>query len=145
MKFINLLKEEIKFQAQFQSSDKKMIEDFVTFVSKELGIKDEIIITLQNDKNGIKTTAVYNYGNGEPSSIKVYCRDRQLVDVLRSVAHEMTHHMQFEGGKLDEKPSDVGGSIEDEANARAGEIIKKFANLGNDIYPEGITDSDINE
>jgi|SaaInl5LU_22_DNA_1037371.scaffolds.fasta_scaffold00810_14 hypothetical protein len=145
MKFISLLKEEIKYQAQFESNDKKLIEDFVKFTMRELGIKEEITVNLQNDKNGIKTTAVYNYGGGEQSSIKVYCRDRQLVDILRSIAHEMTHHMQFENGQLDEKPADVGGPIEDEANAKAGEIVKKFAKLGNDIYPEGVNPDDIDE
>ena len=44
--------------------------------------------------------------------------------------------MQYETGKLDEKPADVGGPIEDEANAKAGELVKKFAQMGNDIYPK---------
>ena len=108
MKLINILKESIQYKVQFESSDKKMVEEFVTFIKKELSIKEDIDVILQNDKNGIKTTAVYNYCGGEKSTIKVYCRDRQLIDVLRSIAHEMTHHMQYETGKLDEKPADVG-------------------------------------
>ena len=145
MKLINILKESIQYKVQFESKDKKFIEDFVDFIKRELSIKEDIDVILQNDKNGIKTTAVYNYGGGEPSSIKVYCKDRQLVDVLRSIAHEMTHHMQFETGKLEEKPADVGGPIEDEANSKAGELIKKFAQLGNDIYPEGVKPEDMDE
>jgi len=137
MKFLRLLKEEIEYKAQLDASKKKHVEEFVKFIQKELGIKEEIKITLQNDKSGIKTTAVYNYGGGESSKIKVYVGNRQLVDILRSIAHEMTHHMQFEQGKLENKPADVGGSIEDEANARAGELIKKYAQQGNeDIYPK---------
>lgn len=145
MKLINILKESIQYKVQFESEDKKMIQDFVDFVKRELSIKEDIDVILQNDKSGIKTTAVYNYGGGQPSSIKVYCKDRQLVDILRSIAHEMTHHMQFETGKLDEKPADVGGPIEDEANAKAGEFIKKFAQMGNDIYPEGVKPEDMEE
>lgn len=146
MKLISLLKESIKYQVQIDSEQKRHIESFVDFVSKELGIKEEIEIILQNDKNGIKTTAVYNYGGGKPSSIKVFCKDRLLVDILRSIAHEMTHHMQFETGKLDEKPADVGGPIEDEANSKAGEFIKKYAKMGNeDIYPPGVNPEDLSE
>ena len=140
MKLVNILRESIQYKIQFESSDKKMVEDFVSFIKKELSIKEDIDIILQNDKNGIKTTAVYNYGDGK-SVIKVYCRDRQLIDVLRSIAHEMTHHMQYETGKLDEKPADVGGPIEDEANAKAGELVKKFAQMGNDIYPKSEDDT----
>jgi len=145
MKLINILKESIVYRAQIESNDKKMVEDFVEFIKKELSIKEDIDIILQNDKSGIKTTAVYNYGGGEKSTIKVYCKDRQLVDILRSIAHEMTHHMQFENGQLEEKPANVGGPIEDEANARAGELIKKFAQMGNDIYPEGVKPEDMEE
>lgn len=141
MKLINLLRESIQYKIQFDTEDKKMVDDFVSFIKNELSIKEDIDIILQNDKNGIKTTAVYNYGGGDKSMIKVYCRDRQLIDVLRSIAHEMTHHMQYETGKLDEKPADVGGPIEDEANARAGELVKKFAQMGNDIYPKSEDDT----
>jgi hypothetical protein len=145
MKLINILKESIIYRAQIESNDKKMVEDFVEFIKRELSIKEDIDIILQNDKSGIKTTAVYNYGGGEKSTIKVYCKDRQLVDILRSIAHEMTHHMQFENGQLEEKPANVGGPIEDEANAKAGELIKKFAQMGNDIYPEGVKPEDMEE
>ena len=137
MKLLNILKESIKYNVQFESADKQMIQKFVDFVKKELSIKEDIDVILQNDKNGIKTTAVYNYGGGQSSTIKVYCKDRQMVDILRSIAHEMTHHMQYETGKLEKKPADVGGPIEDEANAKAGEFIKKFAQMGNEIYPKG--------
>jgi hypothetical protein len=146
MKFIQILKEEIQYKAQFSSNERRHIESFIKFILSELGINEEIDIILQNDKNGIKTTAVYNYGGGQPSTIKVYCRERLLVDVLRSIAHEMVHHMQFENGKLEDKPQNVGGPIEDEANAKAGELVKKYAKNGNeDIYPSEFNVGDLNE
>lgn len=128
---------------QFDSSEKKTIDDFVEFVKKELGIDNEVDIQLQNNKDGIKTTAVYKYQDEgdedfEQSHIKVLAFGRALVDVLRSIAHELVHHKQNEDGELKGKISNVGGRIEDEANAKAGEFIKKFAQMGNDIYPEGV-------
>lgn len=59
-----------------------------------------------------------------------------LVDVMRSIAHEMVHHRQFEQGKLSVRPPDIGGEIEDEANAVAGQIIKLFAKEDQTIYDE---------
>jgi len=50
-----------------------------------------------------------------------------LADVLRSVAHEMTHMMQDEMGLIKGPIRDAGGFHEDQANAKAGEIIKLFA------------------
>jgi hypothetical protein len=55
---------------------------------------------------------------------------------MRSIAHEMVHHRQFEQGRLGVKPPDIGGEIEDEANAVAGQIIKLYAKEDKTIYDE---------
>ena len=56
--------------------------------------------------------------------IKVYGKNRALVDVLRSIAHELVHHKQYENDELKGDIPDIGGPIEDEANAFAGRFIK---------------------
>jgi len=138
------LNEEVETKGvQFDSSEKKTIDDFVEFVKKELGINNEVDIQLQNNKDGIKTTAVYKYQDEgdedfEQSHIKVFALGRALVDVLRSIAHELVHHKQNEDGELKGKHSNVGGPIEDEANAVAGEMIKAYGLEHPEIYPEGV-------
>ena len=126
-------------ESQFDSSEKKTIDDFVDFVKKELNIKNDVEVKLQNDKDGIKTTAVYKYEDGnekeiENSEIRVFTLGRALVDVLRSIAHELVHHMQNEKGDLEGKVSNVGGPIEDQANSVAGEMIKKYGLKDPEIY-----------
>ena len=74
--------------------------------------------------HGITTTALYEIGN---NSCKVYCKNRQLSDCLRSIAHEMTHMMQDQFGLIKGKIRDAGGFHEDQANAKSGEILKLFA------------------
>jgi len=128
---------------QFDSSEKKTIDDFVEFVKKELGIENEVDVILQNNKDGIRTTAVYKYQDEgdedfEQSHIKVFALGRALVDVLRSIAHELVHHKQNEDGELKGKHSNVGGPIEDEANAVAGEMIKAYGLEHPEIYPKGV-------
>ena len=73
---------------------------------------------------GISTTALYEVGN---NCCKVYCKNRALADVLRSVAHEMTHMMQDQIGILKGPIRDAGGFHEDQANSKAGELLKLFA------------------
>jgi hypothetical protein len=46
----------------------------------------------------------------------------------------MVHHKQFEQGRLEVKPPDIGGEIEDEANAKAGQYIKMFSKIDPSIY-----------
>lgn len=114
---------------------KKKLSDFVKFVRKELELKTVPTIQIQNGKGNLKTTANYDYTK-ENKIVKVNGRNRALVDIMRSVAHELVHHKQFEQGRLEEPPPDIGGEIEDEANAKAGQFIKMYAKIDDSIYEE---------
>jgi Zn-dependent peptidase ImmA (M78 family) len=112
------------------------LNEFVKFVKKELDIKNMPEILVKATRDGLKTTANYDYRQ-ENKVVKVYGKNRALVDVMRSIAHELVHHKQFEDGRLDgPKPPDIGGEIEDEANAKAGQFIKMFSRLDETIYDE---------
>jgi len=120
----------------FLNDNKKdKLNKFVKFVKDELGIKEMPTISVQNHREGLKTTANYDYTK-ENKVVKVCSKNRALVDVMRSIAHELVHHKQFEQGKLEVKPPDIGGEIEDEANAKAGQFIKMFAKIDQTIYDE---------
>jgi hypothetical protein len=121
---------------EFLNDDKKKkLDEFVKFVKKELEIKKLPSISIQNGKGKLKTTANYDYTK-ENKVIKVNGKNRMLVDIMRSIAHELVHHKQFEQGRLKVKPPDIGHSIEDEANAKAGQFIKMFALKNHDIYDD---------
>jgi uncharacterized protein YajQ (UPF0234 family) len=119
-----------------EEKDKERIVEFVKFVKDELGLKLTPTIKLLNGRGDLKTTAHYNYSKPE-KVIKVNAKNRHIVDVMRSIAHEMVHHRQFEQGRLDgPKPPDIGGDIEDEANSLAGQFIKMFSKKDSTIYDE---------
>lgn len=103
---------------------KYAIVKFIKFINDELNITTPFKVKLVTQRDDdLKTYAYYNPTNGD---VKVYCKDRGLADVLRSIAHELIHHQQNQLGKLDEPVQDVGGEIEDEANSIAGQLVKKF-------------------
>lgn len=112
---------------------KKLLNEFVRFVRDELKIESAPKIQIMNGRKELKTTANYDYTKKD-KIIKVNGKGRAIVDIMRSVAHELTHHKQYEQGRLKVKPPDIGGEIEDEANAKAGQLIKKFALKHNNIY-----------
>ena len=121
---------------RFLTDDKKdKLNKFVKFVKDELGIEKMPTVSIQNNREGLKTTANYDYTK-ENKVVKVCSKNRALVDVMRSIAHELVHHKQFEQGRLEVKPPDIGGEIEDEANAKAGQYIKMFAKQDSSIYDE---------
>ena len=105
----------------------KLMAEFCNFCADYLPIIEdfEIQVIDDRDKHGIATTAAYHIGENK---CVIYAKNRAFVDVLRSIAHEMTHMMQDELGLIGERPiRDAGGYHEDQANARAGELIKRFA------------------
>lgn len=121
---------------EFLGDDKKQkITEFVKFVKQELELKECPTVVLQNGRGKLKTTAHYDYSK-ENKIIRINAKNRALVDVMRSIAHEMVHHKQYEQGRLEVKPPDIGGEIEDEANAKAGQYIKMFSRMDETIYDE---------
>ena len=104
----------------------KLAADFCLFCAENLPIENEFTIYMVSNraKHNITTTAVYEVGN---NCCRIYCKNRSLADCLRSIAHEMTHMMQDEMGLVRGKIRDAGGFHEDQANAKAGELLKLFA------------------
>ena len=114
------------------SIDADTCNDFLSFISNELELTTPYTVNLQNERGDIKTLANYNLENGD---IRIYIKDRGLADVLRSIAHEVVHHQQNQNGKLNDGPiQDIGGDIEDEANAVAGQLVKKYGYENQHIF-----------
>jgi hypothetical protein len=123
-----LLREEIEVMPK-----KAIVQKFMDFVIDHLGIDGKVNVVLTNHKNDIKTTAYYDYTK---PLIKIYIKNRAIVDILRSIAHEMVHHMQMQRGELKNNPNagDDGSPQENEANAKAGELIRIFGRQNPEIY-----------
>lgn len=118
----------------FLNDEKKdKLKEFAKFVKNQLKLEKTPTIEIMNGRGGLRTTANYDYTK-DVKVIKVNAHKRALVDVMRSLAHEMVHHKQFEQGRLKVQPPDIGGIIEDEANAKAGQYIKMYAKEDPSIY-----------
>lgn len=116
---------------------KECLHEFAKFVKKELGIKKMPTISIQNGRNGLKTTANYDYTK-ENKVIKINGKNRALVDVMRSLAHELVHHKQWEDDRLKNSEEDGadGSDIENEAHALAGLYIRKYCKLNDSVYDD---------
>ena len=111
----------------------EIVGDFLDFCQDSLGYETPASVELVTDRDKLVTLASYNLND---NSVRVYSKNRALADVLRSIAHELVHHKQLEDGRIDinNPPQDVGGEIEDEANAVAGQLVKAFGYTGVNIY-----------
>ena len=116
-----------------QSDEQVMLlNDFLKFVTTHLKIVNPNV-KIQFGREGLVTTA--SYGNKE---VRVYAKDRALVDIMRSLAHELVHMKQDVEGRLDQvhhdQNNEAGSPIENEANSVAGVLIRKFGELHSEIY-----------
>ena len=122
-----------------------MLDTFVQFASKKLGIQSLPQISLQ--KGEMQTS----FGGYSPQnkSIVVVTKNRHPMDVYRTVAHELVHHKQNEDGNLGKDiaaEGSTGSPIENEANSKAGVIMRWFAKKNPDAFKSGqIVESVIEE
>ena len=71
------------------------------------------------------------YSTGD-KILKVALTGRHPNDILRTVAHELTHYKQDINDELNNDSGETGSNEENEANATAGIIMRHF----NKQYPE---------
>lgn len=67
----------------------------------------------------------------DTNTIEFAIEDRHPIDILRTLAHELVHCKQREDNRLKHDSGETGSDEENEANARAGIIMRNF----DDAYP----------
>lgn len=109
------------------------IDNFIDFGKKYLALSDDFKVILTDKKEDIETLGNYNM---DSNTIKVVAKNRAVPDIIRSIAHEMVHHQQNYRGDLKGNPEEGedGSPWEDEANAKAGTMVRKFGKMNPGIY-----------
>ena len=95
--------------------------DYINYLQNQYPLKKDVTIIFRGNRTGNMTTGVRN----DNSEILVLSKGRMNRDILRTLTHEWIHEYQRTMlGR--ERGGDIGGQNEDEANAKSGELIKKF-------------------
>ncbi len=107
-----------------------ILKKFLVFLKRELKFYYDVPIILVDDVDFSKNNKTF--GLMYTDKIVISIVNRHPIDILRTVAHEYIHHkQQSEGKKLN---GNAGSSSENEANAKAGEIIRKYGNLHPELF-----------
>lgn len=113
-------------RTQFES----ILSNFLRFLKKQLRFDYNIPIILVDDVDFCKNNKTF--GLMYPDKIVISIVNRHPIDILRTVAHEYIHHkQQSEGKKLN---GNAGSISENEANAKAGEVLRKYGNLHPELF-----------
>ena len=116
-------------------NDKTLLKNFIAFAIKELGIqKPPSGLTLSRDNSEAKTRHTFGTFNPDNDKIWLYVKNRNMADLLRTLAHELVHRKQDEDGRINYNSGETGSEIENEANAMAGVLLRKFGKQNEEIY-----------
>ncbi len=102
-----------------------IIEDFLPFAKKELGITDLPTIKVVDEVPGTDGITFGRYAP-EENTVYVVAKGRHPKDTLRTLAHELVHFKQDCHGQLHNESGATGSPEENEANAKAGVIMRNF-------------------
>jgi hypothetical protein len=111
-----------------------VVKKFKDWCCELLKINNDIDIEFSYDTDQAQSghhTGRHTPGDGK---IWVYAANRNLVDILRTLAHELRHVQQGEQGKIRQGDSYPGSPIEQDADAWAGMIIKIFGKKHPQIF-----------
>jgi hypothetical protein len=110
------------------------VAKFVDWTAKRLNLQKVPSIELSMDTEeaqGNHHTGGHVPGEG---SVWVYAKNRNLVDILRTVFHELVHVRQHEIGMIKPGDSYPGSPIESMADMLAGKYIKIYGKKNNHIF-----------
>jgi hypothetical protein len=111
----------------------KVVRRFVHFAARYLKLKQLPKIKLRKGELSHDIHSMGHYVD-DHKTVEVETKDRHVMDILRTLAHELTHYRQHErlGKSMPDTAGRTGSPYENEANAEAGIIMRHFQNK----YPE---------
>ncbi len=109
-----------------------IITQFVKYAARELQLSQLPKIKLHtNNKYSVNFKSFGSYGNGE---INLTIANRHINDCLRTLAHELTHYKQDLNDQLTNESGADGSPEENEANATAAVIMRKWAKMNPSLF-----------
>jgi hypothetical protein len=104
-----------------------ILHDFVRFAGEDLGLKTLPKFDFRFDNS--KSLQHKSFGGYQPGGehITITVKNRHIMDVCRTLAHELVHYSQDLKKELEDDDAGATGSPqENEANARAAVIMRNW-------------------
>jgi len=122
-------------------SQQEIVTDFVNYCVEQLGIEQLPTIKFKRDPEWSARNKTFGRYNHETNLLEVSLAGRHVMDILRTVAHELTHQRQHEVADVPDTAGETGSEWENEANARAGVLMREYAQQ----HPEFFADESLEE
>ena len=114
--------------------DHPLMKKFIKWATEKVNLETEPEITFSYDTEEAQNghhTGRHIEGTNE---VWVYAKNRNMVDIMRTVFHEVVHCRQSELNMIEPGDSYPGSPIEAEADMMAGKFIKIFGKRHPEIF-----------
>ena len=123
---------EFVMESTYQDHEAQL-RDFVAWCVDQLGIQERLPkIRFQDAKEGPDQHRTGYYDDAE-DTMWIYTGNRNLIDIMRTVAHELAHRKQYEDNMVDGDQAYPGSPIEQQADAVAGYLMKLYGKANPEI------------
>ena len=109
-----------------KTKEEEIIQDFVDFCSDRLQLENPVKLKLKRDPEWSKRNLTFGRYNSMTDNLEIAVGQRHIMDVLRTIAHELTHKRQHETTEVPDDAGETGSPFENEANARAGILMREY-------------------
>jgi hypothetical protein len=131
-----LIDKTISLNESSQDNIQSLLNNFMSYACQELQIQNPPTLEIR-----------YEFGEEQPSfgayvpsdhHILINPSNRNIVDIYRTLAHELVHSKQNEMGLLKPSSGETGSDHENDANSIAGIIMRDYGKQNPDIYKVGV-------
>jgi pyrimidine deaminase RibD-like protein len=106
-------------------------QEFIAFVDKRLNFKTKPNVRFVEHVAGTEHPTFGSF-DSNTGTISIGTTDRHVMDIMRTLAHELVHHKQRETKPQDQLDGGTASQDENQANSVAGTLMREFA----DQHPE---------
>ena len=106
---------------------KKILHRFYKSCVDKLNLKNPPRLRLETTPDWSRENGSFGQYEPETNTLILATSGRHVLDILRTMAHEMTHRQQDEREPLPADAGETGSPYEDQANAMAGRIMRQWA------------------
>jgi pyrimidine deaminase RibD-like protein/GNAT superfamily N-acetyltransferase len=113
---------------------KKILHRFYDSCVDKLKLKNPPRLRLETTPDWSRENGSFGQYEPETNTLILATAGRHVLDILRTMAHEMTHRQQDEKSPLPADAGETGSPYEDQANAMAGRIMRQWAEEQPDMF-----------
>ncbi len=118
------------------ASTEDTVQDFVNFCVEKLKIENNPRIRFKRDPAWSARNRTFGSYNHDTNELIVSLANRHVMDILRTVAHELTHQRQGEVADIPDHAGETGSQWENEANAKAGVLMREYGQQNPSLFAE---------